>query len=121
MVDTNAVLCEFFKSPEIALATMAAITEQQIDIIFILSDYQMPKMTGEEFLRSAKKRYPKVSCVMLSGQANEVAVEKLVDEGLLDVFIAKPWTEEKLFETVRHVLKDSDLNPSYLLQKQKTM
>ena len=81
----------------------------------------MPKMTGEEFLRLAKRRYPKVTCVMLSGQANETAVEKLKAEGLLDIFIAKPWSEEKLFDTVRNVLKESELNPSYLLQKQKSI
>ena len=121
MIDTNAVLCEFFESPEEALSTMASITEQNIDIIYILSDYQMPKMTGEEFLRVAKRRYPKVTCVMLSGQADETAVEKLKSEGLLDIFMAKPWSEEKLFDTVRNVLKESELNPSYLLLKQKSM
>lgn len=119
MINNSKVLCEFFESPEEALETMPVIAEENIEIIFILSDYQMPKMTGEEFLRAAKAHFPEAACVMLSGQANETSVQQLINEGLLDLFIAKPWSEEKLFETVRNVLKDSDLNPSYLLSKQK--
>jgi DNA-binding NtrC family response regulator len=119
MINNSKVLCEFFESPEEALETMSTISEENIEIIFILSDYQMPKMTGEEFLRIAKAHFPDVACVMLSGQANETSVQQLLNEGLLDVFIAKPWSEEKLFESVRNVLKDSDLNPTYLSSKQK--
>jgi DNA-binding NtrC family response regulator len=121
MVDQKSVICEFFESPEVALATLPSIVEQAINIIFVLSDYQMPKMTGDEFLRTIKSRYPVVKCVMLSGQANDHSVDKLKEEGIIDYFIAKPWTEENLFHTVHDALGKSNLNPSYLPLKQKSM
>jgi DNA-binding NtrC family response regulator len=121
MVNQEAVICEFFESPELALSTLPYIVEQAVKIIFVLSDYQMPKMTGDEFLSIIKSRYPEVKCVMLSGQANDRSVDKLMQEGIIDYFIAKPWTEENLFYTVHDALGKSNLNPSYLPLKQKSM
>jgi hypothetical protein len=41
---------------------------------------------------------------MLSGHANDVSVDNLVNENLLDAFISKPWDEDVLFDAIRPIL-----------------
>jgi hypothetical protein len=38
--------------------------------------------------------------VMLSGQANTSSVNSLKEENLLEEFLAKPWDESELFDTI---------------------
>jgi DNA-binding NarL/FixJ family response regulator len=66
----------------------------------------MPQMTGAQLIRSIKLKHPELRCVMLSGQANPVSVNSLVQENLLESFISKPWDEEVLFNAVRPILEN---------------
>ncbi len=104
LVDTEKVLVEYYLNPEDALASIPEILDLKIKVIFVLTDYQMPRMTGAEFLVKLKKMYPGISCIMLSGQANDEIVEKLISENLLDYFISKPWSEEDLIKKIRLIV-----------------
>ena len=75
------------------LASIPEILDLKIKVIFVLTDYQMPKMTGAEFLKKLKSVYPDIHCIMLSGQANDEIVENLISQKLLDHFISKPWSD----------------------------
>ncbi|MDB4724747.1 response regulator [bacterium] len=56
----------------------------------VVSDYQMPKVNGAEFLSEVAERYPDTSRVMLTGQGNlETAVEA-VNRGSIFRFLMKP-------------------------------
>jgi len=104
IVDQKCTLLEYFTDPQLALENIDALVEEKIDIIFIIVDYQMPQMTGGQLVRAIKLKYPDLKCVMLSGHANEVSVDDLVNENLLDAFISKPWDEQVLFEAIRPIL-----------------
>ncbi|NBX38403.1 MAG: response regulator [Flavobacteriia bacterium] len=104
IVDQKCTLLEYFTDPQLALENIDALVEEKIDIIFIIVDYQMPQMTGGQLVRAIKLKYPELKCVMLSGHANEVSVDDLVNENLLDAFISKPWDEQVLFEAIRPIL-----------------
>ena len=106
IVNQKFTLIEYFTDPKIALASIDELIGEKIDIIFIVVDYQMPKMTGAEFVRSVKSRHPDLKCVMLSGQANRISVEELQKDQLLETFIGKPWDEEVLFNTLRPILAE---------------
>ena len=100
VMDQKCTLIEYFTDPKKALDNIDELVSQNIDIIFIMVDYQMPKMTGAELIRSIKEKHKELKCVMLSGQANTSSVNSLKDENLLEEFLAKPWDESELFDTI---------------------
>jgi CheY-like chemotaxis protein len=104
IVDQKCTLLEYFTEPHKALENIDELVKEKIDIIFIIVDYQMPEMTGGQLVRSIKLKYPYLKCVMLSGHANDVTVYDLLNDNLLDAFIAKPWDENVLFDAIRPIL-----------------
>ena len=100
VMDQKCTLIEYFTDPKKALDNIDELVAQNIDIIFIIVDYQMPKMTGAELIRSIKEKHKELKCVMLSGQANTSSVNSLKEENLLEEFLAKPWDESELFDTI---------------------
>ena len=100
VMDQKCTLIEYFTDPKKALDNIDELVSQNIDIIFIIVDYQMPKMTGAELIRSIKEKHKNLRCVMLSGQANTSSVNSLKEENLLEEFLAKPWDESELFDTI---------------------
>lgn len=105
IMDQKCTLIEYFTDPKEAMKNIDMLTSERIDIIFVIVDYQMPKMNGAELIREIKLKHPNLSCVMLSGQANSTSVKSLEDENLLDKFLAKPWDEDELFQTIRPLIK----------------
>jgi two-component system response regulator YesN len=108
IVDQKCTLLEYFTDPSEALENIDSLVEEKIDIIFIIVDYQMPKMTGAQLIRAIKEKHPNLKCVMLSGHANPVYVNALQKDNLLESFISKPWDEEVLFNAIRPILENID-------------
>ena len=107
IVDQTFTLVEYFTDPSIALENIDELIEENLKVIFVIVDYQMPKMTGAQLIRAIKEKYPTLKCVMLSGQANRISVDELVSENLLETFIGKPWNEDELFNAIRPILEKS--------------
>ena len=95
-IDDRCVLLESFLSPEDALLTIKDLLDEGLNMIFIIVDYQMPKMNGAQFIRIVKDSYPDIPCLMLSGEANAIQIEELENDNLLFSFIGKPWSETNL-------------------------
>jgi len=109
IVDQKYTLLEYFTDPLMALENIDELVNEKIDIIFIIVDYQMPKMNGAELIRAIKIKHPTLKCVMLSGQANQTSIEALNKDSLLESFIEKPWDEEVLFEALLPILNGNNL------------
>ena len=105
IMDQKCTLIEYFTDPKDALENIDQMVSESIDIIFVIVDYQMPKMTGADLIRAIKTKHSKMRCVMLSGQANSTSVNSLKDENLLEQFLAKPWDESELFDTLIPLIK----------------
>jgi CheY-like chemotaxis protein len=106
IIDNDTTIVECISKPEEVEFHVAELVQFGVKIIFILVDYQMPKLNGAELIRKLKGSYPDLVCVMLSGQANDIVVEKLLEDKLLTDFISKPWDEEKLFALIKPLLPD---------------
>jgi DNA-binding NtrC family response regulator len=76
-----------------------------IQVLMIVSDWLMPGVKGDEFLISVHQKYPDTITVMLTGQADEAAVERVHREANLYACLRKPWTEEDLAEIVNAALE----------------
>ena len=104
IIDPKVTICEFFTSPEQVLPGIDQLKEQGIETLFLIVDYQMPKMSGADLIRLVKGKYPQIKCLMLSGQANAIHVDALADENYLESFLPKPWEEGDLFQLLGPVL-----------------
>lgn len=71
-----------------------------IEVIVIVSDWLMPGTKGDEFLIQIHQRFPKVVKVMLTGQADETAIERAKKEANLHACLYKPWTENELTQII---------------------
>jgi len=70
----------------------------------VVSDYRMPGMSGVEFLRVVKERWPRVQRVLLTGQADTAAIEEAVNQSEIFRFIWKPWDDGHLLLTIQSAI-----------------
>lgn len=66
----------------------------------IVSDQRMPGMSGTEFLKICKEKYPDTVRILVTGFSDLDLVIETINTGDIFRFISKPWKLEKLKETV---------------------
>jgi HD-like signal output (HDOD) protein len=81
-------------------AALSALAERDFDAI--VSDMYMPNMDGDELLAEVRRRHPGLARIMLSGQAGDETVLRLL--GPVHQFLSKPCTPEALNEALSRVL-----------------
>jgi len=94
-------LYELAESASEALEIIEELQSEDTDILVIVSDWLMPGIKGDEFLIEVHKKYPKIVKVMLTGQADENAVERVKQEAALHNCLYKPWDSRELIETIK--------------------
>jgi CheY-like chemotaxis protein len=67
-----------------------------IDILIIVSDWLMPGVKGDAFLAQVHQRFPRIVTVMLTGQADDVAIARARHDANLHACLHKPWSEDDL-------------------------
>lgn len=84
------------------------LSERPADII--ISDQNMPEISGTEFLAEMAKAYPQSYRIMLTGSmlAGEAIPEIL--SGIVQLFMPKPWTEEEMRRVLERAGFQADLN-----------
>ncbi len=79
------------------------------DVELVISDYNMPGMSGLDFLKRVKKDYPHILTIMLTGHAEiEIAINAINEAGVYK-FILKPWEDADLKITIRRALESLEL------------
>ena len=66
----------------------------------ILSDQRMPKMTGIEFFKSILETHPDPIRILITGYTDINAVIDAINVGQVYKYLAKPWIEEEVRNTV---------------------
>jgi FixJ family two-component response regulator len=77
IMDTTNTLVEFFLDPALALHVIDDLVSQNIEVIFIIVDFQMPNLNGAQLIRALKEKHQELLFIMLSGQANAAQIEEL--------------------------------------------
>lgn len=72
---------------------------QQCSVDIVITDIQMPGMTGLELIAEIRKRWNKTKCVLLSGYSDFHYAKKAIQNQVED-YLLKPVTEEELLQTV---------------------
>jgi CheY-like chemotaxis protein len=94
-------LYEVAENADEALEIIEEIKEDDNDILVIVSDWLMPGIKGDEFLIRVHQKYPRIVKVMLTGQADELAIERVKKQANLHRCLYKPWDGEELVETIK--------------------
>lgn len=97
----NKYIYEFAESAEEAWEVIEDFNEDGIDILIIVTDWLMPQIKGDEFLVQVHHKYPNIAKIMLTGQADEDAVDRAQREANLLRCLRKPWSEQDLISTIR--------------------
>ena len=89
---------------EDGLEAMKQLAEFEGDFQLIISDWNMPNMTGLEFLRTVRKIYPKMPFIMLTSNANKEFVLAAAKHGV-NGYIAKPFSLDQMRQKVEAVFR----------------
>lgn len=95
---------EVAESAKEAWEVIEELQEDEIKVIAIVSDWLMPGIKGDEFLIQIHQRFPELITVMLTGQADESAIERAKAEANLHACLHKPWTEQELTQIITSAL-----------------
>lgn len=91
---------ELASSAADAWEILESYQSNQLDVLIIITDWQMPMVKGDEFLIEAHRRFPTVIKIMLSGQATSDARKNARRHGGLFRFIDKPWHPDELRQAI---------------------
>lgn len=75
----------------------------------ILTDQQMPVLTGLEFLSQAKQIQPDATRILITAVLSLNTVIDAINKGEIYRFIVKPWLREELLVTVRNAVQRYEL------------
>lgn len=98
-----------------ALEVLSEIVADGGLVPIIVTDHQMPRMTGSEFLIKVRHLVPKCRNIMLTGEAGLTDITKLINEQALFRYLSKPWIQTDLEMTVLSALES--FNQEYKLEK----
>lgn len=101
----HSYVYEVAEDADEALEVIDEFTEDEMRIILIVSDWLMPGMKGDEFLIRVHQQFPKVIKIMLTGQADEAAIQRAKEKAQLYCCLSKPWSEAELIGTLKSVLE----------------
>ena len=73
---------------------------RQQPIKLVISDQNMPDMSGIEFFRLIRERHPNVCRIMLTADPERDTIIRAVNEGEVYRFLPKPWNNTMLRVTV---------------------
>jgi CheY-like chemotaxis protein len=109
LISNEKILFEFYSNPDIALKEINLMPEKAVYPLILITDYRMPEQDGAKVIRELKKSNSALKCIILSGEANAIQVDDLVNDDLLAAFINKPWSEEELAAEVLPILDQMNI------------
>jgi CheY-like chemotaxis protein len=101
---SGAHMLEFAQDAEEGLEVIGELSENGIRTVLVISDWMMPGMKGDEFLKAVQQKYPDVNTMILTGQANEEKLEDLRNSGVTNMVLSKPWNEQELINAINQLL-----------------
>ncbi|MCU0542296.1 MAG: response regulator [Oscillatoriaceae cyanobacterium Prado104] len=100
----NQYLYEVAESAGEAWEIIEELHADDVKVLVIVSDWLMPDMKGDEFLIEVHQKFPQIVTVMLTGQADEDAVDRAKEQANLHCCLRKPWSEEELAQVITSTL-----------------
>ena len=83
------------------------LSKETIDVV--VSDEQMPGMSGSDFLAQVAEAYPDTIRIILTGHATMETAIRAINEGRVYRFMTKPVNEVDLVVTIRQALQHKEI------------
>lgn len=84
-------------------AALSLLGERPVHVV--LSDHQMPGMTGLDLLRHVKLRRPDVARLMVTANDEFETAVRAINLGEVSRFIRKPWDDEEMRCSIRRAFE----------------
>jgi DNA-binding NtrC family response regulator len=97
-------LFETALNAEGGLKSLEELEGQGVEVALVISDWLMPGMRGDDFLRIVHSRHPAIRLVLLSGHADPEQMDRLSGEIGLSACLSKPYARGALTCIVREAL-----------------
>lgn len=78
------------------------LENERVDLI--ISDARMPGMDGPTLLSTARRRWPWIVRILLTGYADMNSTIKAINDGQIYHYISKPWEDDELRTTIQQAL-----------------
>src|SRR6202043_2601755 len=75
----------------------------------VITDQQMPMVTGLEFLAQVKQIQPDATRILITAVLNLSTVIEAINKGEIYRFVVKPWLREELLATVKNAVQRHEL------------
>lgn len=98
------------KSGEEALQKLVI---EPVDLI--ISDQQMPGITGLELMKTVKEKFPFTMRIILTGKVDISTVLNAINEGEIYRFLIKPWNNEDIKINIRCALEKMSLEKENII------
>jgi DNA-binding NtrC family response regulator len=103
----NSYLCETANSAEEAWEVIGELRAEEITLLVIVSDWLMPGVKGDEFLIDVHKKFPQIVKIILTGQADYAAIQRVQEQADLFRCLHKPWNTQELLTTINSGIERS--------------
>lgn len=90
-----------------AAEALEKLSHEPVDVI--VSDQQMPGMSGLDLLAIVSRDYADIVPMVLTGHATLQMAVRAINEGLIYRFFVKPCNQADLAASIRHALRQKDL------------
>jgi NtrC-family two-component system sensor histidine kinase KinB len=97
-----------FNCPKTALDYLHTLAVSQLPDV-IISDYNMPKLTGIEFLKAVKQQHPNLTLILLTGYADKQNAIESINEAGVFRYLEKPWNNDTLLHTLHQAYERTHL------------
>ncbi len=87
-------------SGEEALDLVDDLADEGIRTAFIITDWMMPNMKGDQLLVSARSKYPQLKGILITGQADAESIDRVCSDPEKIIVINKPWRTEDLVAAI---------------------
>lgn len=94
-------LYEFAENADDAMEILDELKTDGYQTLLVISDWLMPGLKGDNLLIKIHKKFPEVVKVMLTGQADNQAIERSRQEANLFACLYKPWETSELINTIK--------------------
>lgn len=107
-----------------AHSALEILGSERIDLI--ITDQNMPKISGTELLNTVRTLYPEVMRIMLTGNTDIETAKQAINSGQIMRFFTKPFDEFELLIAVRYAyeqrkLLNENTNLRKVIENQKTL
>ena len=86
---------------------LGILKEKNIKVV--ISDQKMPEVSGIEFLKIAKEKFPETIRIVLTAYADATNAIEAINKGEIYRYLSKPWDKTDLKSTIDNAIESFNL------------